>query len=367
MPLQQLNEGGTVYVQGSAKAPYKIRKIAGVVDCSCPAWRNLGGGIDTRICKHIKANIDPNCLPAAALARAGMSGGKAAVASALSTSAGSGKTSTALAPVVGQLSVRKTEKVVPALLLAQTWTDEDPTGWWMSEKLDGVRALWDGTKFITREGNEFVAPESFRKSMPSNVYLDGEIWLSRGMFQTTLSYVRKMVPDRAEWETLQFVVFDAPRAFGKFEDRQDYLKKLHAGRGSRYWRVLEQQRCHGREHLDCYLADVVSQKGEGVMLREFGSKYETDRSWTLLKVKMTYDAEAVVIGYDSGKGKHKGRVGALICKMPNGGEFNVGTGLTDRERENPPKVGTKITYGYKGLTDAGLPRHPSFMAVRDYE
>ena len=72
MPLQQLNEGGTVYVQGSAKDPYKIRKIAGVVDCSCPAWRNLGGGIDTRICKHIKANIDPSCLPAAALARAGI-------------------------------------------------------------------------------------------------------------------------------------------------------------------------------------------------------------------------------------------------------------------------------------------------------
>jgi predicted DNA-binding WGR domain protein len=48
------------------------------------------------------------------------------------------------------------------VLLAFSWKPEevDPTGWWISEKLDGVRAFWDSKrgKFFSRNGNEFVAP-----------------------------------------------------------------------------------------------------------------------------------------------------------------------------------------------------------------
>lgn len=59
-----LREGETLLVKGSAKEPYAIRMIDGIVSCSCPAWRNAGSGIDVRTCKHIKANIDPVCTPA---------------------------------------------------------------------------------------------------------------------------------------------------------------------------------------------------------------------------------------------------------------------------------------------------------------
>jgi DNA ligase-1 len=103
------------------------------------------------------------------------------------------------------------------------------------------------------------------------------------------------------------------------------------------------------------------------MLREPGSLYVPDRSMTCLKVKTFYDAEGVIIGYQPGRGKHKGRVGALICRRPDGVEFEVGTGLSDKERQTPPAVGVTITYSYKELTDAGKPRHASFIAVRDYE
>jgi DNA ligase-1 len=102
------------------------------------------------------------------------------------------------------------------------------------------------------------------------------------------------------------------------------------------------------------------------MLREPGSEYEEGRSHTCLKVKTFFDDEAVVTGHTAGRGKHKGRVGALEC-LWNGVAFEVGTGLTDKERENPPTVGSKITFRYQELSTDGVPRFPSFVSARDYE
>ena len=70
------------------------------------------------------------------------------------------------------------------VMLAQTWDPDqhDPKGWLMSEKLDGVRCLWDGKKMYTRNGNSFYPPDYFLKSLPSDLALDGELWTKRGDF-----------------------------------------------------------------------------------------------------------------------------------------------------------------------------------------
>ena len=85
-------------------------------------------------------------------------------------------------------------------------------------------------------------------------------------------------------------------------------------------------RCKGQSHLEAELKRIEQKSGEGVMLRKPKSLYVAGRSTTLLKVKSFHDAEAVVLSYEPGKGKHKGRVGALNCKMANGTRFKVGTG-----------------------------------------
>lgn len=372
MALQHLMEGGVVYVQGSGRKPYAIRKISGVVDCSCPAWRNMGGGIDTRVCKHIKANIKPECLPKAALTRAGMidhsvppvlPGVPSKPAVRLTPK---GKVSTAVGG-----AVRK--DTAPPILLAETFEKgkDDPTGWWVSEKLDGVRAYWNGEAFISRLGNTFHAPESFKRSLPKRVVLDGELWLGRGRFQEASGIARKHEPTEADWAQMQYVVFDAPHFTGSFERRMDYLQGLYKGTYDRLgftsWRVLEQVRCHGQQHLDFMLADVEAMGGEGLILRQFGSPYVTDRSTTCLKVKTFTDGEAVVVGYQPGRGKHKGRMGACVVQMADGKTFEVGGGFTDKERESPPALGTLITYKHQGFTNKGLPRIATFVAVRDYE
>jgi predicted DNA-binding WGR domain protein len=122
--------------------------------------------------------------------------------------------------------------------------------------------------------------------------------------------------------------------------------------------------CEGFDHLREELARVEALGGEGLMLRQPGSKYVAGRSTTLLKVKTFHDAEATVVGHAEGSGRHKGRLGALICELPGGIRFNVGTGFSDAERENPPDIGAVITFRYQELSDDGVPRFPLWVGER---
>lgn len=243
-------------------------------------------------------------------------------------------------------------------LLAKPWTPKiDPTGWWMSEKLDGMRAFWDGKELRTRNDKPIYAPEWFMAQMPKNIALDGELWLGRGRFQELISITRRHEPDD-RWQLVTFMAFDAPEAAGTFEERLCCIQE------NEFLKRVIQRQCTGTPHLLRTLEQVQAVGGEGLMLRAPSSRYECGRSNTLLKVKTFHDAEATVIGYVDGKGKHQGRVGALIMRMSDGKLFEIGTGMSNAERENPPKIGALVTYRYQELTDAGIPRFPIFVCER---
>lgn len=253
------------------------------------------------------------------------------------------------------------------VLLAKPWTGQDPTGYWMSEKLDGVRAVWDGEEFWSRNGNRFHAPEWFRRLMPQTA-LDGELFIARGAFQDTVSIVRTQQEDKG-WNRIRFHAFDLypgvqhAEAGAPFEARQHLLSFVTKAPVIH----VPQTACKGAAHLTAFVDAVVAGGGEGVMLRAPGSLYERKRSATLLKVKRFHDIEARVTGHVAGKGKHVGRLGALSCIAPNGAAFEVGTGFTDAERAAPPAVGANVTVRYQELTKDGVPRFPVFIAARDYE
>jgi DNA ligase 1 len=331
--MSDLQDGESIEVQGSAKKPYLIQNVGGVYSCSCPAWRNQSLGIESRTCKHIRK-------------LRGDEAEKERVGNALPAKRAS-----------------KEKQDGPPLLLAHRWENEgDLGGWWMSEKLDGVRAYWDGSRFLSRQGNEFFAPDWFVEGLP-DIPLDGELWMDRKSFQKTVSIVRRQ--DKSDhWKQLRFLVFDAPAMSDAFEIRVKFVEDSVDRSGSEFVQALEHQLCRDVDHLIEELARVESLGGEGLMLREPGSKYEVGRSTSLLKVKTFHDADAVVVDHAAGKGRHKGRVGALVVRMSDGTEFSVGTGLTDRQRESPPEPGTTITYRFQELTDAGVPRFPSFVRVR---
>lgn len=251
----------------------------------------------------------------------------------------------------------------PALLLANVWTpDIDPTGWWISEKYDGLRGYWDGRNLWSRNGNAIVAPAYFLAELPKEVALDGELWMGRGKFEETMSTVRSQTPDE-RWKQVRFMVFDAPQAKGTFEQRMEVLKATLPATND-YAKPVAQFRCEGTAHLLAERDRVVGEGGEGLMLRKPESEYDAGRSPTLLKVKPFDDAEATVIAHVPGKGKFAGKLGSLRVRMPDGKEFSIGTGFTDAQRESPPPVGTAVTYRFRGQTAKGLPRFPSFLRVR---
>ncbi|HEX4453040.1 MAG TPA: DNA ligase, partial [Kofleriaceae bacterium] len=161
-----------------------------------------------------------------------------------------------------------------------------------------------------------------------------------------------------------YVVFDAPEAKGGFEARLQHIEQVMKRANAPHARFLEHAPCRGIDHLKEELARVEALGGEGLMLRQPGSKYAVGRSNTLLKVKTFHDTEARVIGHAPGAGKHKGRLGALIVQLPDGVQFNVGTGFSDAEREAPPAIGAVITFRYQELSNDGVPRFPSYVGER---
>lgn len=331
--MADLKDGESIEIQGSAKKPYVIKNVGGVYSCTCPAWRNQSLAIEQRTCKHIRK-------------LRGEEAEKKRVGNALPAKRES-----------------KAKQEGPPLLLAHRWeNDVDLADWWMSEKLDGVRAYWDGARFLSRQGNEFHAPDWFAAGLPQTP-LDGELWMDRKVFQKTVSIVRRQ--DKSDhWKQIRYVVFDAPAIDEPFEQRLSFIGECVTAVSSEYVQALEQQRCEGLEHLRKELERIESLGGEGLMLREPGSRYEAGRSTSLLKVKTFYDADAVVVDHVAGKGRHKGRLGALLVRMPDGTEFSVGTGFTDKQREAPPAAGSTITFRYQEFSDGGVPRFPSFVRVR---
>jgi len=234
--------------------------------------------------------------------------------------------------------------------------------YFVSEKLDGVRARWDGKQLLSRHGNVFAAPAWFVSSFPRQE-LDGELWLGRGKYQQTVSVVSRQQPHEG-WRELKFMVFDLPNNPQPFFERYAQMKIIGNQLLSPYIEIIAQQRISSHSQLMALLDDVVSQGGEGSMLHHKDALYRSGRSAHLLKVKKLDDAEAIVVAYKGGKGKYSGMVGSIKLRMTNGQEFYVGSGLTDALRADPPTLGSVITYRHQGFTDKGLPRFPVYLRQR---
>ena len=257
------------------------------------------------------------------------------------------------------------EGAPPPLLLAQVYAEpQDLDAYWVSEKLDGVRAYWNGTQLISRQGNPFQAPDWFTRDFPE-VPLDGELWMGRGTFETLSGAVRQFEPDPALWRQIRFMVFDLPAAEQTFDQRLEQLRRLLGTSESPYIQLVQQFRVADQQQLTRHLQQIVKAGGEGLMLHRGDSVYRQGRSDNLLKLKTYEDAEAVVIDHLPGKGKYEGMLGALLVTTPEGLRFRIGTGFSDAERAAPPAIGSIVTYKYYGKTSRGIPRFASFLRIRN--
>jgi len=253
----------------------------------------------------------------------------------------------------------------PAVQLADKYENvADITEYLVSEKLDGVRGRWTGEVLLTRGGHTVRTPAWFTAGWP-DVPLDGELWMGRRRFDAVSGIVRSTQPDEDSWRQVNFMVFDLPASAAPFSERTRQIRELLAAARIEWLQPVEQIRVDNARKLDEWLAYVVAEGGEGLMLHHQDARYQSGRSEHLLKYKPFDDAEARVIDYIAGKGKYSGMTGALLVERADGVRFRVGSGLDDADRADPPSIGSWITYRYTGLTLNGLPRFPRFLRVRE--
>jgi DNA ligase 1 len=259
----------------------------------------------------------------------------------------------------------QTAQAAPDILLANVYRDGiNPADFWVSEKLDGVRGIWDGKTLRFRSGNVVPAPEWFTKALPP-VALDGELWMGRQQFDRLSGIVRRAVPVDEEWRQVRYMIFELPDAPGSFTERVTQMREVVARSDAPWLQAVEQFRIKDHKALASKLREVVRQGAEGLMLHRADAPYVTGRSDALLKLKPMLDTEATVVGHVPGKGKHQGKLGALIVETPEGRRFRLGTGFSDADRASPPPIGSIVTYRYRDLTSTGLPKFASFLRVRD--
>lgn len=240
----------------------------------------------------------------------------------------------------------------------------DLSAYWVSEKYDGLRAYWDGARLLTRGGEIIHAPAWFVAGWPA-APLDGELWAGRGRFAEAVSTARTQQPDDAAWRNMRFMVFDLPAHGGTFDQRLPALRRAVASIGKPWVSAVPQEKVKNETELRQRLHAVVQAGGEGLMLHRGASLYRAERNDDLLKLKPHDDAEAKVVAHLPGKGKHAGRMGALLVETPDGIRFRLGSGFTDAERETPPAIGSWVTYRYRGFNDSGIPRFATFLRIRE--
>ena len=241
--------------------------------------------------------------------------------------------------------------------------DENLTGWVISEKFDGIRAIWDGKNLRSRNGKIINAPKSWLTNFPPFA-IDGELWTKREDFENLYSIVADDEPSD-EWKSVKFLIFDLPDTKGDLLQRLEILRKFLEKNKSKNIKIIEQIPINSHKEVDEFLNSVLSGGGEGAVVRDPKVAYIGGRSDRILKVKKFLDSECEVLQIYKGKGKFKDKMGSLLCRdIKSGAKFKLGSGFSDEIRANPPKIGQILTYKFQNLTNLGKPRFPVFIRFK---
>jgi DNA ligase-1 len=249
---------------------------------------------------------------------------------------------------------------VPLALPLDNFTDIQ--SYYVSEKYDGVRAYWDGSSLYSRQGKKIVLPKNFTKHWPQET-LDGELWLGRGRFSQLMSLLQRKDKTDKKWQEVTYMVFDAPDVKGTLMARQVFLKSLLSEHLGAHLQWVEQKVFANEHTLKVWYQTLLGQDAEGIILRKKDSLYISGRDANYRKYKPYQVGKAQVIGYQPGRGKFKGMVGSLILKELNGVVFQAGSGLTDKQRRQPPLIGAWVLFRYQGRGTQRRPRFPVYQAL----
>jgi DNA ligase-1 len=235
----------------------------------------------------------------------------------------------------------------------------DPTGWWWSEKLDGVKARWIDGRLITRAGTEFNPPAWFVKLLPT-FDVEGELYFGKNTFHKTASLRSS---EQATWRQVKFHIFDVIDPSLMWIERYVKLRRIRKSWASQIC-LVKWKRVKSASHLEKVFQRIVQNGGEGVVIVNPWSFYKEGHVDNILKYKKVHDNEAVIVGYNTNEDGT--RLASLIVEHGKI-RFNIGTGLkiVDRYKFRTKfPVGAKVTYVYELLSKTGKPRSPVLKGNR---
>lgn len=268
---------------------------------------------------------------------------------------------------------------------------------WLQPKLNGVRALYQGGHFQSRDEIPWNEPvlrhlaQPLKLMFPSDrVILDGELYVHGWPLQKINGAIAVNRSEPCEdTYMVEYHIFDIVSYNLTFEER--FFEQLKSKMGlftpDIKVRMVETVCTNYQSDMEDFYAVQVKKGYEGIMYRlgncpytlpkqpatlvqyNGNRKYLSDkknRVWHMLKRKDWQDHEFVCYGVTEGEGKYVGTTGALMCKTPDGKAFGVGSGLTDHDREvyfeNPP-TGHLVKVKFLTYTSDGLPFNPTVLAV----
>ncbi len=257
----------------------------------------------------------------------------------------------------------------------------------VSEKFDGIRALWDGQNMFSKSGKILAIPRCFSEKLaildlPKGDFVEGEIWIDYGAFEAISSVIRRKNPTCEDFSKVKYLIFNAHTAISHCEKREAIRGNQHCQKydsvvdmaqnlakivpfcdsTNAQICVIRQVRVDSQKELSDFFNAVIAKGGEGVIVRD---------SRVAFKLKPQNDAECKIIDFSRGKGRIRGKIGAIICEslenknsgIAKGKIFRIGSGLSDEIRSNPPPIGTIITYKFSGISKNGIPKHTRFLRI----
>lgn len=233
-----------------------------------------------------------------------------------------------------------------------------------SEKLDGVRAYWDGKNLYSKGGKLLTPPSFFTQNFPP-FPIEGELWSKRGDFEKIVGIIKSKTNPQ-QWKELKFYIFEVPYQTGGILERLEFLQTYLHTSPAPFIQIIPQFQVTTLKALNETLLTLSKEGAEGLVIRDKTLPYYTGRTKSAMKLKLYQDRECKITAYIQGKGKFENQVGAIEC-LDGEVKFKIGSGMNEDFRKNPPKIGTIITYKYFGLNKNKKPKFPVFLRIRSDE
>lgn len=222
------------------------------------------------------------------------------------------------------------------------------THFWLTQKLNGVRATFYKGKLIARSGVPFEGLDHIIAEIEKTPYgkyvLDGELTLldKRNLSDNEAFRVATGIlnSDNVNKTAICFTMFDVISedefdngTSKKYLFRRDILSGLERHiKDCKYIKVLPVlYQGADQSKIDELLEQMVAEDKEGLMLNT-NVPYKRTRHKGILKIKRFYTMDLPIIRCEEGAGRLDGTLGALVVQYKNN-EVKVGSGFSDEQRK----------------------------------